>query len=132
MHFVLPLNANVGVTCSNASFQRELACPLCDTVLAKDGVGDITLRPNDSELRTAAESGYGMQPKQLCEILQMGLDFWARQKTNEGIMQKSNQDRILRDLEKSANANRKISMVGHLLYSLPPHQTFLSAHIQPH
>lgn len=100
-----------GVECSSKKFKEELTCPLCDTVLPKDGVGELNLRPDKAAIQKASLPAFGMQPKQLCEILQNGLEFWAEQQKNENIMYMQAQEKFQQDLQKEKTLNRRLTTV---------------------
>lgn len=98
-----------GLPCSDASFSRELACPLCDTVLTKDGVVTFDVRPDTSSLRERASTFFGLQPKDLCQVLRTGLEFWESHRENEvahrqKLVAEANEDR-----DKSIGAVRSVS-----------------------
>lgn len=101
-----------GLACSEEKFNDQLVCPLCDTVLPKDGTQRINLKLDDADLLKVSESAFGMQPKQLCTILQNGLDFWAQQQRNEGAIHLQALDKMKDDLKEEKSLNRKLSMVG--------------------
>jgi hypothetical protein len=72
-----------GLPCSNSAFSRELACPLCDTVLPKNGVVEFDVRPGAAALRTIGAATLGLRPRDMCAVLRAGLDFWEEQRGNE-------------------------------------------------
>lgn len=101
-----------GLACSEDKFNDQLVCPLCDTVLPKDGTQRINLNPDDGDLLKVSQPAFGMQPKQLCAILQNGLDFWAQQQRNEGAIHLEALDKMKDDLKEEKSLNRKLSMVS--------------------
>lgn len=108
----LPVSSMKGLACSEDKFNDQLVCPLCDTVLPKDGTQRINLNPDDGDLLKVSQPAFGMQPKQLCAILQNGLDFWAQQQRNEGAIHLEALDKMKDDLKEEKSLNRKLSMVS--------------------
>ncbi len=104
-----------GLKCFDDKFRDELVCPLCDTVLPKDGTQKINLRPNDDDVQKAchgAISKAGMEPQQLCAVLESGLEFWAAQQRNEASIHKASLENLKEELEQVKKLNRNLSMVS--------------------
>lgn len=109
--FLFPL----GLSCASEKFHEELVCPVCETVLPKDGTCEFTLRPDNQTIERVSEPGFGLEPKLLCQILQNGLEFWAQQRRNENLMQMKSHSRVHSELDEEKALNRKISMVSKLI-----------------
>lgn len=92
--------------------EEELLCPKCDTVLPKDGTAEINLRPDNQTIEKVSEAGFGLNPKQLCQILQNGLEFWAHQQNNESLMEIQSLSQVQRELEEEKARSREIMMVS--------------------
>lgn len=100
-----------GERCSEKSFKKELSCPFCDTVLAKDGVGEIVLKPDDAYVKKTSTKMFGFEPERLCETLQLGLEFWAKQKQNETIQHVQELKRMKKRVEEAESNAHKLSKV---------------------
>lgn len=100
-----------GETCSEKAFKKELSCPLCDTVLAKDGIGQIVVRPDDTQIRRMGSKLFGLEPEKLCQVLQLGLDFWAKQKQNEAVQHVQQVSGLKKELQEAASQIQKLSRV---------------------
>lgn len=85
--------------CSEAAFKKDLSCPLCDTVLTKDGTAKMVVKPDETCVSNSASTMFGFEPQQMCETFQKAVQFWATQKHNEGI--KHNED--MANLRKKLN-----------------------------
>lgn len=103
-----------GERCSEISFKKELSCPFCDTVLAKDGVGKIVLKPDDTHIKKTSATMFGFEPEKLCETLQLGLEFWAKQKQNETIQHVQELRRLKKRSEEAEANAQKLSKVWFL------------------
>lgn len=107
-----------GLECSAEKFRDELVCPLCDTVLPKDGTQKINLRPSKDDIQRASHDAIrkaGVEPQQLCAVLESGLEFWATQQRNEALMYKESLQNVKEELERVKKLNRKLSIVGSVL-----------------
>lgn len=100
-----------GERCSGKAFQKELSCPLCDQVLAKDGVAELVMRPDDAHLRKTGAKLFGLEPDKLCQVMQMGLEFWSKQKRNESIQHLQELDQMKSSLEEAERQANKLSKV---------------------
>lgn len=100
-----------GEPCSENAFKKELACPLCDTVLAKDGIGQIIVRPNNTQIMRMATKLFGLEPDVLCKVMQLGLDFWAKQKRNETVQHVQQVSKLKKELQEAESQINKLSKV---------------------
>lgn len=73
------------IDCSDTAFKSDLSCPLCDTVLTKDGFAKMVVKPDETGVSNSASTMFGFEPTQICETFQKAVQFWAAQKHNEGI-----------------------------------------------
>lgn len=103
-----------GKGCSEKAFKKDLACPLCDTVLAKDGFGEMVVNPDDNDMRKAGASIFGFEPDDMCQVLQIGLDFWTKQKHNEIVKHSKDMKMVHDKLEEADAQNAKLLKVRHL------------------
>lgn len=75
----------VGKPCSDKAFSEQLSCPLCDNVLPKDGIAQVNLNPTKEDLTTIAAETFGFETRDMLQVLQLNLDFWALQKNNDSL-----------------------------------------------
>lgn len=111
------LRKPTGKSCGDKAFKKELSCPLCDTVLAKDGVAEITLQPDENDLTEAAANVFGFDPQQMCRVLQLGLDFWAKQKNNETLKHIHDMKVMKKKLEDADAHNAKLMKVSRMRHA---------------
>lgn len=100
-----------GKRCSSTAFKKELSCPLCDTVLPKDGIGAVTLLPDANEIGKAGSKTFGFEPEQMCEVLKLGLDFWVKQKENESLLHARELKGVQKRMAELEEQNARLSRV---------------------
>lgn len=103
--------SNIGQSCGDDAFKKELSCPLCDTVLPKDGVSVIALKPDAAEIKKVSSKVFGFEPHEMCEVLQIGLKFWANQRQNESLKKAQDIRGWKKRVEESEAQVRKLSTV---------------------
>lgn len=87
-------------------------------MLPKDGIGELNLQPNDSQINETAATCYGMNPEKLCQVLQMGVSFWATQMANESLMHKEAHKKTSEDLSDCKKKVKEILEVSHSVVRL--------------
>lgn len=80
-------------------------------MLAKDGIGELVLKPDDLHLKKTSAKLFGFEPEKLCETLQMGLEFWAKQQKNESIQHIQELRRMKKRAEEAELCAQKLSKV---------------------
>lgn len=63
-------------------------------------------------MKKASAKVFGFEPDQMCEVLQLGLDFWANQKKNESIKHTQDMKNIRKHLSELEKQNAKMLKVG--------------------
>lgn len=80
-------------------------------VLPKDGYTKILLKPREEDVVRASQTLLGFHPDEMCNVLQIGLQFWARQKGNHDIYTNKQLEDTQKQVQQMNATNVKLTQV---------------------
>lgn len=99
--------------CAEGSLKQQMICPFCQSVLPKDGIAQLNVNPDQSDLNDIAAKFYGLNSTHISSILQRGLDFWTLQHNNNILKQTHDANNLRKKLDQANQQHSVLAKVGY-------------------